>query len=595
MTHHTPPTNSFKRSFRLLATYLKPEWKRVLLLFVLLFTGIGLQLMQPQLLRGFLDLATDEINQTVLFGLTTLMGTAFAYLFVALFNQIMRAWATYVTQDVRWRTTNELRADLAQHCMGLDMAFHNARTAGEMISRVDEDINTLSNFLSQFIIQVLGNGVFILGVILVLFMEDWRIGLGFLVFVVLGGILLNWVIKLAVPHWRAFFEMGARLFAFIEERLAGTEDIRANGGVAYTMLGLHRTLRAQYKVEQTAFALTMLTWTATQGLFRVGTALGLGLGGYLYFEQNITIGTVYLIINYSALMQEPLRQLTQQLQDLQRAVAGANRIQDMYFTETAVSHNTTSPHQLPEGALPVTFEQVDFHYAPDNPVLQQVSFELKAGEVLGLLGRTGSGKTTITRLLFRLYEAIDGAVLVGNQPVSAYPLTHLRQKIGMVTQEVQLFNASIRDNLTFFDDRIQDAQIMEALQDLELVSWFDSLPNGLDTVLEAGGRGLSAGEGQLLAFTRVFLQDPGLVILDEASSRLDPATEFLIERAVDKLLQGRTAIIVAHRLKTVERADKILILHDGQVQEFGWRADLVTDSHSQFAQLLQTGLAEVLA
>jgi ATP-binding cassette, subfamily B, bacterial len=164
----------------------------------------------------------------------------------------------------------------------------------------------------------------------------------------------------------------------------------------------------------------------------------------------------------------------------------------------------------------------------------------------------------------------------------------------MVTQEVQLFNATIRDNLTFFNPHISDAQIMTALADLELMSWFNALPDGLETLLESGGRGLSAGEAQLLAFTRVFLQNPGLVILDEASSRLDPATEYLIERAIDKLFHNRTAIIVAHRLATVQRADEILILEDGRIKEYGARLALAAVPDSSFAQLLRTGLEEVL-
>jgi ABC-type multidrug transport system fused ATPase/permease subunit len=201
----------------------------------------------------------------------------------------------------------------------------------------------------------------------------------------------------------------------------------------------------------------------------------------------------------------------------------------------------------------------------------------------------------MTRLVFRLYEVISGEVRVGEMPVDTVPLGNLRRRVGLVTQEVQLFNATIRDNLTFFDDSIPDEQIMTALRRLELMPWYQALPDGLDTVLESGGRGLSAGEAQLLAFTRVFLQDPGLIILDEASSRLDPATEALIERAVDHLLQNRSAIIVAHRLTTVQRADDILVLQDGRVKEYGDRLELISDPESHFAQLLRTGLEEVLA
>jgi ATP-binding cassette, subfamily B, bacterial len=585
---------SFRQSFQLLRRYLVPEWSRVLLLLLLLGLGIGLQLLQPQILRDFIDLATGAIPATAVGNLETLAATAVLFMVVALFNQLLTAVATYVTQDVRWRTTNELRSDLAQHCLSLDMSFHNTRTAGEMISRVDEDINTLSNFFSQFVIQILGNSLLILGVIVILFREDWRIGAGFLGFVIITGTVLNWVIKLAVPYWQAFFTMAAKLFGFIEERLTGLEDIRANGAGAYTMLGLHQTLREQYVVEQKGFAMGMLTWSTTQGFFRTGTALGLGLGGYLFQADLITIGTVYLIITYSAMLQEPLRRLAQQLQDFQRAVAGVARVQEIYFTKTAVIDRHDSPLRLPDGALALGFEDVHFHYSADTPVLQQVSFNLKPGDVMGLLGRTGSGKTTITRLLFRLYEPQTGEICLGGHDITAVPLAHLRRGVGMVTQEVQLFNATIRDNLTFFNPDIGDEQIMEALADLELMGWFTSLTDGLDTILEPGGRGLSAGEAQLLAFTRVFLQDPGLIILDEASSRLDPATEFLIERAIDKLLHNRTAIIVAHRLATVQRADAILILEQGRVKEYGPRAALAADPQSDFAQLLRTGLEEVL-
>lgn len=586
--------SSFRQSYQLLRRYLAPEWPRALLLLLLLFVSIGLHLLQPQILRDFIDLATGTISQTAVGNLQTLPGTAILFILVALTNQLLTAAATYVTQDVRWRTTNELRADLALHCLSLDMSFHNARTAGEMISRVDEDINNLSNFFSQFIIQILGNALLIVGVIAVLFREDWRIGLGFLGFVVVTGTVLNWVIKLAIPYWEAFFVMAAKLFGFVEERLAGLEDIRANGAGAYTMLGFHQTLREQYVVEQKGFAMGLLTWATTQGFFRVGTALGLGLGGYLFQIDMVTIGTVYLIITYSAMLQEPLRRLTQQLQDLQRAAAGVARVQDIYFTRTAVVDPVDSPYRLPEGPLAVQCDRIDFRYNADTPVLNAVSFALQPGQVMGLLGRTGSGKTTITRLLFRLYEPAQGKIRLGGHDIKAIPLTNLRQSVGMVTQEVQLFNATIRDNLTFFNPHISDAQIMTALADLELMSWFNALPDGLETLLESGGRGLSAGEAQLLAFTRVFLQNPGLVILDEASSRLDPATEYLIERAIDKLFHNRTAIIVAHRLATVQRADEILILEDGRIKEYGARLALAAVPDSSFAQLLRTGLEEVL-
>jgi ATP-binding cassette, subfamily B, bacterial len=228
-------------------------------------------------------------------------------------------------------------------------------------------------------------------------------------------------------------------------------------------------------------------------------------------------------------------------------------------------------------------------------VLSELSFQLKPGSVLGLLGRTGSGKTTLARLIFRLYDPQSGCIEINGGDVRDASLEVLRRNIAIVTQDVQLFRASVRDNLTFFDRSISDEQILKTLEELKLGDWVRSLPEGLSTQLDTGSRSLSAGEAQLLAFTRVFLRNPGLVILDEASSRLDPATEQRLERAIDKLLQNRTAIIIAHRLGTVQRADEIMILDNGRVSEYGDRQQLATDVNSRFYQLLQTGMEEVLA
>ena len=252
---------------------------------------------------------------------------------------------------------------------------------------------------------------------------------------------------------------------------------------------------------------------------------------------------------------------------------------------------------IPAGALAVELDNVSFSYAdePDERILHDINLHLEPGKVLGLLGRTGSGKSTLARLLLRLYDVSSGELRVGGVNPAEVSLHGYRQRVAMVTQDVQLFQATIRDNLTFFNPTVPDEQILEVLVELGLDTWLNSLPNGLDSELSAGGGGLSAGQAQLLAFARVFLLDPGLVILDEASSRLDPATEQLLERAIDKLLYGRTAILIAHRLGTVQRTDEILILDKGAVVEHGDRIVLAATPNSRFYNLLRTGMEEVLA
>jgi ATP-binding cassette subfamily B protein len=327
-------------------------------------------------------------------------------------------------------------------------------------------------------------------------------------------------------------------------------------------------------------------------LSEMGLAIGLGLGAYLYLQGSMSIGTVYMVSFYAGMLALPLRRITDELEDLQKAGATIIRVEELRQTPIAVVDGPGVP--LPHGALGVEFERVSFGYAAGVPVLRDLSFSLGAGKVLGLLGRTGSGKTTITRLLLRIYDPNEGVVRLGGADLRDLTLSQVRSRVGMVTQEVQLFHASVRDNLTFMNGDISDERLLAAIRALGLMEWYERLPEGLDTKLAPSG-GLSAGEAQLLAFTRVFLKDPSLVILDEASSRLDPATERLIERAVGRLLEGRTAIIVAHRLGTVQRADEIMILEQGRILEHGPREELVLDTGSRFSELLRTGMEEALA
>jgi ATP-binding cassette subfamily B protein len=249
---------------------------------------------------------------------------------------------------------------------------------------------------------------------------------------------------------------------------------------------------------------------------------------------------------------------------------------------------------VPAGALSVELDNVSFTYGSE-PVLNGVNCCVEPGEILGLLGRTGSGKTTISRLLFRLYDPTEGAIRFGGSDMRHARVDTLRGRIGLVTQDVQLFQSTLRDNVTVFDRTIPNDRLIQVFGELGLAEWLNALPDGLDTPLGAGGRGLSAGEAQLVALARVFLKDPGLVVLDEASSRLDPATERLLERAVSRLLAGRTGVVIAHRLATVQRADRILILEDGRVAEFGRREVLARTPDSRFARLLRAGMAEELA
>ena len=568
----------------LLTHYLKPQWVRVILLAVFMFGGIGLNLLSPQILRYFIDTAKagGELRNLLIAG--------GLFLAIGIFGQIVMLVSSYLGQDVGWRATNRMRGDLAFHCLNLDMSFHQQYTPGEMVERVDGDTTALSNFFSEFVLQVIGSTFFLIGVLILVAREDWRVGVALTAFVIIAFIIYNLIRSIAVPAYTAEREGYSKLYGFIEERLIGIEDIRTNGGNAYTMDRFYDVNSDAYRRVLRSEIMGEVVQATTRIMFALGLAISMGMGIYLYREGVFTIGTVFLVVHYTAMLRHPLDQISRQLNDLQRATAGLKRIEAL---QRITPHIQDGTETLPtSGAISIEFDGVTFNYNEGEPVLKKVSFNLAPGKVLGLLGRTGSGKTTLTRLLFRFYEPNRGEIRLGGMPIMKVQLGSLRQNVGLVTQDVQLFYASVRDNITLFNPEITDSQILAVIEDLGLSAWYASLPDGLDTEIASGG--LSAGEAQLLAFARVFLKDPGIIILDEPSSRLDPATEQQIDRAVQKLLHNRTGIIIAHRLGTVERVNEIMILEDGEIQEHGERERLVRDPNSRFSQLLKTGLEEVI-
>jgi ABC-type multidrug transport system fused ATPase/permease subunit len=474
-----------------------------------------------------------------------------------------------------------------------------------LIERVDGDVNALAGFFSSFVVQFVGSILLLLGVLAAVYIVDLRLGLAFTLFAGLALLLLSWIRRFGTPHWHADREQSALYYGYIGEAIGATEDLRANGAVPYAMRRFFEALRSRLPVSLRAEFWASAVWIAAVGVFTAGDALAYGLGGSLYRLDAISLGSVYLLIAYSAMLAAPIETIRVQLQDLQRADASVVRVRELLEQRSRLGDGALN---MPAGAVEVEFRDVSFGYEDRQiaekgtlevaaNVLDRVSFRLEAGRVLGLLGRTGSGKTTIARLLFRLYDPRQGEVRVGGVDLRDASLVALRGSVGLVTQDVQLFEASLRDNITFFDATIADGELRRVLSALGLDAWVERLPQGLDTLTSSGS--LSAGEAQLVALARVFIRDPGLVVLDEASSRLDPATEELLARAMDRLLQRdgarRTAIVIAHRLRTVVRADDILILEGGRVVEHGPRAELAANPSSRFAALRRAGIEELLA
>jgi ATP-binding cassette subfamily B protein len=523
-----------------------------------------------------------------------LVHIAGAFLAVALLTQIATVAEVYVAEDLGWRTTNALRVDLTAHVLALDDRFHADHGAGELLERIDGDVAAIAGFFARFVVHVLGSGLFLVGVLALLWREDWRIGglltafaLASLTYLSRGGGVVG-------RRSRQSRIVNADLSAYLEERLSALPDIKANGGDDATMRGLHERLAARFRTDRSALlAASLFSGTANAALV-AATIASLATAAWLQQSGAITVGGVYLVFRYTGMLRMPLERLSRHMNSFQRAMGGIVRVRELMAIEPRITDGAGGA--LPAGPLAVELDAVDFAY-DDEPVLRQVSFGVEPGHVLGAVGRTGSGKTTMARLLFRLYDVDRGAVRVGGVDVRDLRVDDLRAHIGLVTQDVQIFAGTLRDNLRLFDPDVGDDRLLAVFASLDLDDWLADLPDGLDTLLGPmalgpTARGLSAGEAQLIALARVFLEDPGVVVLDEASSRLDPHTEALLEHAIDRLLADRTGIVIAHRLGTIERADEVLVLDGGRVVEHGDRAALATDPTSRFAELLRTGLAD---
>jgi ATP-binding cassette, subfamily B, bacterial len=583
----------------LLAATLRPEARPMAGILAILGAAMGLRLVLPLLLGKFAD---DALAGEPTSALTTL---AALYVAAALGSAALDLVVVWWSARVSWRAGNRLRERLAAHALRLEQAWHGRHSPGQLIERIDGDVESMAIFFAGMAVQIAGNVALILGMLVVATLIDPWTGLVLTVTAVAGAGVMIRLRVAAVAAREVEREINAQLYGDLEERLGGLEDLRANGAGRYAVHRLHGHSARSWQAARRASLQGDGAYAAAAVVFAIGTAGTLAAGVLLQQRGVITVGAVLTLYRYADMLRRPLEQIAEQLKEFQKAMAGARRASTLLATEPAVADGPDDGSGLPAGALAVDLDHVTFAYDPGGPpALRGVDLHLAPGTHLGLVGRTGSGKTTIGRLLARTWDvaaaapAADdpgagaGAVRIGGIDVRALSLPALRRRVAVVTQDVELFRASVRDNLTLFGTRdAGDDRLLAVLDEVGLAGWLATLPDGLDTRLD-GGHGLSAGEAQLVAFARIFLADPAVLVLDEASSRLDPATEERITAATEALLAGRTAVIIAHRLDTLDRVDEIAVLEAGRVVEHGRRVDLAREASSRYARLRRAAEAE---
>ncbi len=562
----------------LLAAYLRPERARLLVLGVVLLVATLAPVAGPVLLGLAIDAALD--------GEPTgdLVRIAVAFLVVTVGADALQVVVAWQSVHLAWRVGNRLRLDLARHALRLDLEWHGRHSAGLLIERLDGDVEAIVTFSSTAVLQLVGNALLLVGVVGVSLVIDWRAGLLIVAATALAGYVMIRFRAIAVPAHDAEREIQSELYGDLEERLGGLEDLRANGAGAYAVHKLQHHSSRWWHAARRAALLGDGSYTLAASAFSLGSVLVLALGVWLQRDGVLTIGALLALFRFSQMLRQPVERIAEQMREFQKAAAGARRAARLLAEVPTVPDGRGDA--LPAGPLAVELDGVAFAYAGDTDVLVDLDLRVEPGTRLGVVGRTGSGKSTLGRLLVRLWDVTDGAVRLGGVDVRDAATDDLRRRVAVVSQDVELLRASLRDNLTFLGTLdASDDELERALVDVGLDGWRAGLAEGLDTVLD-DRVGLSAGQAQLLAFARVLLADPGLVVLDEATSRLDPDTEVRLTIAAERALAGRTVVIIAHRLATLDAVDEVLVLERGQVLEHGRRADLAGDPTSHFARLL---------
>jgi ATP-binding cassette subfamily B protein len=553
-------------------SYVWPYRTTIALAVALLPITSAIELAQPYLLKKAID---EHIWVGKLAGLDRL---GVLYL-LALLGQSVASFAqTYLTQLVGQKAMNDLRVRVHTHVLALSSAFFDRTPLGRLMTRLTSDVEALTEMFASGIVSLVGDIVRLVFILGVIFWMDWRLAL-----FSLGAAPMLYVVAAFFRRWvrDAFREIRgklARLNAFLQEHLTGIKVVQAFAREAKVESEFD-VINVDYRrANSRAIFADASLYSIVEAVGSVAVAALLWHGGSRMAHGSLTFGVLVAFIQYLEKFFAPIRDLSTKYTVMQSAMAAAERVFTLLDTDSADAPISAAPLIQPAAATSpplIELDHVTFGYREDRPVLSDVSLQIRRGETLAVVGATGAGKSTIIKLLPRLYEVRGGALRVGGVDVRAIDKRALRRRIVVVSQDVFMFSGTLRDNIGLGDPDVSDARILEAARRVGADRVITKREGGLDAPVAERGANFSTGERQLVAFARALARDPEILVLDEATASVDPETERVIERGIGELMRGRTSIVIAHRLSTVQRATRIVVIHHGQIAEEGTHEELL--------------------
>ncbi|RUL54801.1 ABC transporter ATP-binding protein [Lysinibacillus antri] len=475
---------------------------------------------------------------------------------------------TFVMVRVSLKTIQRLRKELFEKIQRLPLSVFDKRQSGDLMSRMTNDIDNLHMALSQSIIQIVSSLFTIIGTAIAMFYMNWILAIVSLIIIPLVVYVTKQIIKRSSVNYKARQRDLGQLNGYIEETISNANII--------TLFGREQETIEQFKKANEQLRTSALKAEMVSGFLppinnfmnNLGIGFIIGVGALLAVNELVTVGVIAAFVTYSRQFFRPINQLSNLLNTFQSAIAGAERVFEILDEQEEVRdvQDAIAKDQF-DGD--VEFRNVEFYYNADKPILKNISFHAKAGETIALVGPTGSGKTTIIQLLNRFYDAKQGQIMIDGEDSTSYQLDNLRDHIGVVLQDTYLFSGTVRENIRYGKLSATDEQVEKAAKIAYAHNFIKYLPQGYDTMLASGGMNISQGQRQLIAIARAILEDPDILILDEATSSVDTMTEVHIQKGLNNLMKGRTSFVIAHRLKTIENADQIFVIKDGTILEKG--------------------------